>query len=408
MTGSIGRAPVFGSGYTDNLIVTYTPMSAALSSYLHCMNQNFTDDAIRQVGGILRDTSSSSAMAHVTSKQFPGLSFEVSPGGQGGIAFQPNHAPWTTASPSPWMMAVQNNNRISELDYAWYPTSGCLNPSFTPAFSLCTAPIFPSGAPPAGIPARACPFTIPSSSPGYAIMGADCSNLDPASGLPLCWNGKAPAAPPKICGPNCYNYSACCDSWEQYTYSPTPSSSPSPTPPPAFRMTYTWFQDSSCRSVKGQLVLTGACQSASFNGHNYYGIGVCTSNTAYTLQFYANSYCTQLLPTPAFNPPGVCGSDPLGVGSSGEITCVGRPSGGGGGGESAPLNATYVYMASGLGAVLAIATGCFYYCRRTDAKPRSLELAGGKDNSGYYSAQQQLRTQYMPPQQVNQAMESIQ
>ena len=141
---------------------------------------------------------------------------------------------------------------------------------------------------------------------------------------------------------------------------------------------------------------------------------MCTSTTAYTLQFYATPDCKQPQTTPTFDPPGVCGSDPLGMGLSGEITCVSNPNpnsnpgnSGGGGNWWGSVSLPVAIVCGVLALLAAVIVGCC--CRKMmEKKLHSLEQPGGKEHEGYYSAQQQLRTQYMPPQQGNLTTESIQ
>ena len=125
-------------------------------------------------------------------------------------------------------------------------------------------------------------------------------------------------------------------------------------------MSYIWYSDDQCSASaeEGRITFTSTCQSASLNGQTYYGIGVCTSTSAYTLQFFSDSNCSnKLYPSPIFNKLGVCGDDPVGNGDTAAITCVARSSSGGGGGGSffsstgAP---TPLALGLGLGAVALI------------------------------------------------------
>ena len=138
-------------------------------------------------------------------------------------------------------------------------------------------------------------------------------------------------------------------------------------------MSYIWYSDDQCSAEEGRLTFTSTCQSANFYGQAYYGIGVCTSTSAYALQFYTDSSCTsKLYPNPIFNKPGVCGDDPVGNGDTAAITCVARSSGGGGGGGSffsATGDPTPLALGVGLGLValiiLVAAAVYYFFCRKS-------------------------------------------
>ncbi len=145
-------------------------------------------------------------------------------------------------------------------------------------------------------------------------------------------------------------------------------------------------------------MFNGACQEATFffSGVNVYGIGKCTSASAYSLQLYGFPNCAGPALPHDFNAPGVCGTDPTGSGSSGEITCVSAASGGAGG--AAGINMSFVYLAVGVGAALILLTvACCCCCQRT--KPAGRLAAQLDAGDGYYAVPQ---PQYAVPQQQRQ------